>query len=122
MLLEGRTEATAPGDSGSDLSAPSAEIWDRLRKDVPTMEYWTLGEPMKLETEIGGSAANITFTISRDENIALNIILPGSHLPVQIREVNLLIIDQEKDEILLGLPMLKYIMFEMVLKSEKLLQ
>lgn len=113
VLLEDSTKVTVLGDSGSYHSALSSVAWNRLKEDVPDVESSTFSKPMQTEAVIGGSSAYISFTDSRDAEITLTIILPGSQLPVRIRGVRFLIIDQTMDEVLLGLPLLKALKFDL---------
>lgn len=66
---------------------------------------------MQLETFIGSYSSNIPFTASRETGISLTIILPGRNLPVRIRCIRVLSIDQEMDEVFLGCPLLKTLKF-----------
>lgn len=74
---------------------------------------------MQQKTVIIGSSANIMFTAQRDTKLSLTIILPGSHLPVRIRGVRFLIVDQQMDEVLLGRPLLKELWFDLVQPLEQ---
>lgn len=94
VLLEDCTDVTALGDSDSDHSAVSSETWDKLQMDVPSVKFRTFAKPMKLYKDIVGAGVNILFTASRDMNLPITIILPGSQLSVRILGVRCLIIDQ----------------------------
>lgn len=62
-----------------------------------------------------------TFTESREAVVDINIILPGSHLPVLIMGVNLLIVDQEMDDVLLGRRLLRELNFDLVQHLTKII-
>lgn len=111
VLLENCTEVTALGDCSSVPSEISSQTRDKLQTDVPSIKCRTFSKAMKQDTEIGGAAVNILFTASRDLTLSIKIFLTASQLPVRIRGVRFLIIDQAMNEDLLGRPLLKTLKF-----------
>lgn len=48
----------------------------------------------------------VEFSASREMTFGITIVLLGSNLPVRLRGVKFLIVDQEMDEVILGRPFL----------------
>lgn len=108
ILLEDQVTAVALGDYGSDESAISSAVCDKLLASNQTGFPTILADPIKLSTAISSTTSNpITFTASRRVTLSVTIILPNTHLPIRIHGVPFLVVDQEMDEALLGRPFLK---------------
>ncbi len=120
VLLEDKVDSVALGDPGSDYSAVSSALFEKVLSAAPGAGTKTFNQPMHLEAAVNGTEDNpIKFTASKSATLSITIALPGSHLPVRTREVGFLTVDQDMGEVLLGRPFLKAIGFDLKTHFEK---
>lgn len=114
VRLEDCTSCVALGDTGSDVSAMPLSLFENLLAAVPSIEVRNLANPTSFSTAIRSTAGQvITFTSSQTVVSSVTIVLPGSNIPVRIRDVQFFIVDQEVYEVLLGRPFLREIGFDL---------
>lgn len=70
----------------SDHSEIILKMWERRKKNVPSVELKTFGRPVQLSTALDGVSYNISSTESRDVSLS-KVILPLRIFPVRIRSV-----------------------------------
>lgn len=114
VTLEDAVDAIALGDYGSDESAIPFSLLQEVLESEPNVLVVKLNTPTSLATAIKSTKPNpITFTASQTAQLSLTISLPGSNLPVRIRGIKFLVVDQKMDEVLLGRPFLRAIGFDL---------
>lgn len=114
VKIDDAVDAVALGDSGSDFSAITTKILKQMILANPKLKPETLAKPMELQTAINGSAKNqIRFTASQSVSTSITLLMPDSELPVRVRGVDFIVVDQDMDEVLLGRPFLKAIGFNL---------
>ena len=98
------------GDSGSDFNAIAASTLKKVKEAKPSLVVEPLESPIVL---VGAFKTNEdSFSASAKVNLTITIFLPGSRIPLRIRGVDFLVVDNEMDELLLGRPFLKSIGFD----------
>lgn len=114
IIIEGKVSSVALGDYGADFSAIPLSLVERVCLPEPKVNLKPMKKKMHLSTAIKSKPdANIEFTASSTVELGVTINLPGSNLPVRIRGVTFLVVDQDMSEVLLGRPFLKAIGFDL---------
>jgi len=112
IFIEDNVVAVALGDYGADFSAISQDMAAKVLSSDPKVEFKKFDKPMELECAFK-TDSSVKFTASRSVALAITIVLPGSNIPVRIRGIEFIVVDQPMDEVLLGRPFLKAIGFDL---------
>ncbi len=104
VLLADKVETIALGDSGSDFNAITVQNIRNLLNCATHLIPRKFKHPISLSTAV--SDPSINFTSSQSIVISITIVLPGSEMPVRLRGVSFIVVNQHMDEILLGRPFL----------------
>lgn len=105
--------ARAREDTGADTTIIPATLLTEIQKRFPDAEVRELNDPMRLELAVQGD--NIPHIEAKRELYApMTIIIPGSRLPVIVRNVRMLVAEMPMRTILLGRDLLDYLGFNFV--------
>ena len=102
----------ALGDYGSDVSAIDNRTFDRILLASPNVNVKNLDDSVRLLTAFDDETTK-SYSATRSVILSIVIHLPGSNIPVRIRGVEFLVVDQQMDETLLGRPFLNRIGFNL---------
>lgn len=83
----------ALGDYGSDFNAISAETFKNLKSLKSTISINKFSIPFKLSGAFKTEESS-TFTASQSINISITIFVPGPNIPVRVRGIEFLVVDQ----------------------------
>ena len=97
----------ALGDSGSDLNDSDASTSCKTKKTKPSVWVESFKEPIKLQGKFKSDQTK--FTSSAKARVTFTIYLPDSSIPLRVRGVEFIIVNDKMDEILLGRPFLNII-------------
>ena len=102
---------TVLGDSGYDFNAISALTFSRVKETKSSLK----AEPFEKLIELVGAfkTNKAKFSSSVKVKLAFTLYLPGTNIPVCVRGVEFIIVNDDMDEILLGRPFLKAIGFDL---------
>lgn len=112
ILLHNTIKAVAVGDTGSDVNAIDARLYQMVQGSNHALRTSVLERPLSLNCAINTSK-DVQFTASKRIEISITIMLPGSKLPLRVHKVPFLIVDQNMDEAIIGRPFLKRIGFDL---------
>jgi len=112
IFIEDNVVAVALGDYGADFSAISEDIAAKVQSSDTKVAFKKFDKPMQLECAFK-TESRVKFTASRSVVLSITIVLPGSNIPVRIRGIEFIVVDQPMDEVLLGRPFLKAIGFDL---------
>ena len=117
-VIENKFDAIALGDIGADYSAvPRSLINNLSQSGIVTTVSKHLNEPLHLDAAIQ-LPGDVQFTASAFVKLCITISLPCGHL--RLRNVDFLVSDQPMDDILLGLPLLRCLGFDLDTHLERI--
>lgn len=105
-------ESVALGDSGATFNAIPKTLFEKVIKVNKHIKRSQLPKPIELQNAITDTNIESSLTASSKCEIPITICIPGSELPVRIRNVEFIVVDQDMSEVLLGRPLLKAIGFD----------
>lgn len=112
--MEDDVETVALGNYGAYFSAIDTEVVVQVTKLHPNVTVETLVEPMGLRVAVNGTPKTpLEFTASKKITMWITIHVMDTNLPVRIRGLKVLVVDQNMDEISLGRPFLRAIWFDL---------
>lgn len=114
VILENKIDVIALGDYGSCFTAMPLSLAKKVCHNVPAVALEETTSPVRFSlaiknTDVMQEELVATSTLKLD----IMIILPGSNIPVRIRGVKFLVVDQEMDEVLLGRSLLRSLGFDL---------
>ena len=99
------------GNSVSDFNAIDASTFNQVKKAKSNLKVESFKEPVELLDAFKNDRTKIT-SLAKDR-LTFTIYLPGFNVPVRVRGVEFIIVNDEMDEILLGRPFLNKIGFDL---------
>eukprot|EP00737_Agarophyton_chilense_P002770 gb/GEZJ01003186.1/.p1 GENE.gb/GEZJ01003186.1/~~gb/GEZJ01003186.1/.p1 ORF type:complete len:213 (-),score=30.13 gb/GEZJ01003186.1/:90-728(-) len=106
-------EEVALGDLGADHSTVSTTVLSAIQEKHPDVVLQRFKEPMIFESALKAKGQDKKTTASGRVELSLTIILPRTELPVRIHNVKFFVADGEMEEVLLGIPLLKAMGFDL---------
>lgn len=112
IRLEDKIPSIALGDTGSDESAIDARLFREIKNEDSSIRTQLFKVPQQLTLAISCGKETI-FTASKRVYVSVTIFLPGSKLPLRVRNVPFLVVDHDMEECIIGRDFLQRIGFNL---------
>ena len=109
-MIEGLVPCSALGDIGADESAIPRCILNNLSHEGIQVRVEQLAQPIRLSAAVQ-LPDQVSFSASARLKLSITLSLPC--VPLRLRRVEFLVVDQDMDEILLGRPLLRCLGFDL---------
>lgn len=112
VKLDHAVDSVALGESGSDFIAINRTLLSKLISNNKELKTTVYKAPMNLKSAINGTnEVPINFVAKTSVTSVVTIFIPSSNQPVIIKAVELIVVNQDMEEVLLGRPFLNSIEF-----------
>ena len=112
IFLEG-LETIAIGDTGADFNCIPISMFRKLNHSEENIRVKDINPPIEIENAISLDDEEKFATASRQVELTLTIIIPGCELPVRLKNVSFVVVDQGMTESIIGRPLLKTLGFDL---------